>query len=136
MSFGNSVVAGLLNSPFHRLMSGSTDLIRYTGRRSGKQFTTPTQYAWAGEDLIILVGRPESKNWWKNFKTEGDIEVLIKREWLTMTAHTVIGNEDPYTIQPMLDAYLERYPKTARLFADETKGSPADQAVLVRCRPR
>jgi len=33
MAFANTIVLGLLRSPLHRIMSGSTDLIRYTGQR-------------------------------------------------------------------------------------------------------
>ena len=44
MSFGNACVSTLLRSPFHRLLSGPTDLIRYRGRRTGRQIMMPTQY--------------------------------------------------------------------------------------------
>jgi len=61
MTFANRVVCGLLESPAHRLMSRSTDVIRYTGRRSGRTVTTPTQYAVYLDGLVIFVGRPGTK---------------------------------------------------------------------------
>lgn len=100
MSIANSVVSRLLRSPVHRVLSGSTALIRYTGRRSGRQHTTPTQYARQGDDVIILAGRPESKTWWRNFRTDGDIEVLLRRRWVPMTARAVVGDEDAHAIAP------------------------------------
>jgi hypothetical protein len=69
MSVGNAFVSTLLRSPFHRLLSGSTDLIRYRGRRTGREITMPTQYAEHGSDILILVGRPDTKTWWQNFRT-------------------------------------------------------------------
>ena len=56
MGVTNAVVAAVLRSPLHRLLSGSTDLIRYRARQSGKEVTTPTQYARRGDEVVILVG--------------------------------------------------------------------------------
>ena len=136
MGIGNRVVAGLLQSPLHRILSGSTDLIRYTGRRSGRSYITPTQYTLSGHDVIIFVGRPDTKTWWRNFRTDGDIDVLLQRRWVPMTARAVIGADDPETITPLLDAYLKRFPKAARALGAETNDSRVQQAVIVWCRPR
>lgn len=57
MKVGSVFVSGVLRSPAHRLLSGSIVLIRYTGRRSGRTITTPTQYVRSGDDVVILVGR-------------------------------------------------------------------------------
>ena len=136
MSVANSLISRLLLSPLHRALSGSTDLIRYTGRRSGREVITPTQYARRGDDVIILVGHPETKTWWRNFRTEGDIDVLLQRRWLPMTARAVIGAEDPETITPLLETYLHRFPRAGRVLEDEAKGPRAERAVIVWCRPR
>src|SRR5680860_1107680 len=50
----NVLVSGVLRSPAHRLLSGPVGLIRYTGRRSGRTITTPTQYARSGDDLSLI----------------------------------------------------------------------------------
>ena len=136
MGVANSVVSGLLRSPLHRVLSGSTDLIRYTGQRSGRQVVLPTQYARLDDDVIILVGRAEAKTWWRNFTTAGDIDVLLRRRWVPMTARAVIGADDPETVAPLLEAYLARFPRAARALGDETNGSRARGAVIVWCRPR
>ena len=131
----NTIVVRLLDSPLHRLMSGSTDVIRYAGRRSGKTFTLPTQYATRGEDVIILVGRPDSKSWWRNFSEDRDIEVLIKRRWLEMVGRAVVGSVDPEVAEPLLDAYLAKFPRAARVLGPDD-GHRVERAVLVWCRPR
>lgn len=136
MRLGNRVVAGLLQSPLHRILSGSTDLVRYTGRRSGRSVTTPTQYTRSGDDVIILVGRHDDKTWWRNFRTDRDIDVLLQRRWVPMTARAVIGADDPETTSPLLDTYLNRFPKAARALGPETDGSRVRRAVIVWCRPR
>ncbi len=136
MSIADSLISHLLLSPMHRVLSGSTDLIRYTGRRSGREFITPTQYARRGDDVIILVGHPETKTWWRNFTTDGDIDVLLQRRWLPMTARAVIGADDPETITPLLETYLQRFPRAGRVLEDEAKEPRAERAVIVWCRPR
>ncbi len=136
MGFGNTIVSGLLRSPLHRIMSGSTDLIRYTGQRSGREIVTPTQYARLGDDVIILVGRPDTKTWWRNFTTDRNIDVLIQRTWLPMTARTVIGADEPDTVTPVLNAYLARFPRAGCALGGDTDVSLAQRSVIVWCRPR
>ena len=125
MKIGNALVATVLRSPLHRLLSGSVDLIRYTGRRSGREITTPTQYARLGDDLVILVGRPETKTWWRNFRPDGDLDVLVRGRWQPMTARVVDGHDDLDAIAPLVDAYLKRYPRAAKVLGE---GTPEDQA--------
>jgi hypothetical protein len=120
----------------HRMLSGWTDLIRYTGQRSGREIVTPTQYARLGDHVIILVGRPDTKTWWRNFTTDCNIDVLVKRTWLPMTARAVIGADEPDTVTPLLNAYRARFPRTGRALGEDTGGSLAHGAVVVWCRPR
>ena len=136
MGIGNRFVRAVLDSPAHRLLSGSTDVVRYRGRRSGREYATPTQYARRGNDLIILVGRPDTKSWWRNFREERDLDVLVKGRWMPMTGRAVVGSEEPEIVTPLLDAYLERFPKVARQLPGDSTGEKAVAAVLVRCRPR
>lgn len=132
----NAVVGGLLRSPLHRLLSGSTDLVRYTGRRSGRRVTTPTQYARRGDDVIILVGDPEAKTWWRNFETIHDIDVLLQRRWIPMAARAVVGADEPKTIAPLLEVYLQRFPSAARTLGNGSDEDRFRRAVIVWCRPR
>jgi F420H(2)-dependent quinone reductase len=136
MTFANRVVRTLLESPAHRLMSGSTDLIRYRGRRSGDTVTTPTQYATYKGGVVIFVGRPETKTWWRNFREDRDIDVLIRGRWRGMVGRAVVGVDEPDTIRPLLDAYVERFPKAARLLDTTSGASEACNALVVWCRPR
>lgn len=130
----NRIVAGVLQSPFHRLLSGSICLVRYRGRRSGREITTPTQYARFEDEVIILVGRAEEKTWWRNFRDERDLELLLRRRWQPMTGLAVVGADRPEAAAPLLDAYLDRFPKAARSLGD-ARADRVGGSVLVRCRP-
>ena len=136
MAIGNWFVSVLLRSPLHRMMSGSVDLVRYQGHRSGRQITTPTQYATYGDGIVILVARHETKTWWRNFVAERDIDVLISGVWRPMTARAVIGADEPELAASLMESYLHRFPKAKRLSSDLDPEAAAKQAVLVKCRPR
>ena len=131
----NTVVTGVLRSPIHRVLSGAVDVIRYTGRRSGRRYSTPTQYVQHGDDVLILAGRSDDKTWWRNFRTDRDLEVLIRGEWRPMTGRAVVGADDPDAVSPLLDAYLERFPKAAGSLGPDRE-TRLRRAVVVRCRPR
>jgi hypothetical protein len=49
----NSIMAFILRSPLHGLLSGSTMLITYTGRKSGKSITLPTN--WVRDENTVFV---------------------------------------------------------------------------------
>lgn len=136
MGFANAVVGAVLRSPVHGMLSGSTALVRYTGRRSGRQVVTPVQYAPLGDDVVILVGRPETKTWWRNFRHDRALEVLVRREWLPMVGRAVAGADDPDAMTPLLDAYLARFPKATRALVGATPEERIHSAVAVRCRLR
>lgn len=135
MAMGNALVGVLLQSPAHRVLSGSTALVRYTGRRSGRRIVTPVQYVTLGDDVIILAARPATKTWWRNFTREGDIEVLVQGTWRPLRARAVSGAEEPATVGPLLDQYLRRFPGAKRSLPGSTPAARAAEAVVVWCRP-
>lgn len=127
----NRVVERLLASRFHRLLSGSTVVVRYRGRRSGKTFTTPVQYARYGSAIVVAVAHPDDKTWWRNFREERDLDVLLAGTWVPMTGLVVDPREHAPEAAPLVTAYLERFPKTAK-----TLGAAGEfHAPLVWCRP-
>jgi hypothetical protein len=132
MAVANRIVAGVLRSPLHGLLSGKVDLLRYDGRRSGRTIETPTQYVLVGDDVVILVGRPDTKSWWRNFTEPRDLDVLIAGEWRPLRGEVRRGADDPDAVRPLLDAYLAKFPGARRSLGDD----PVAGAVLVRCTPR
>ncbi len=63
----NRVPQLLLRSPLHGLMSSRYLLITFTGRKSGKQYTTPVAYLGEGDTIILTTDSP----WWKNLRGGG-----------------------------------------------------------------
>ncbi|GAA1481920.1 hypothetical protein GCM10009624_23600 [Gordonia sinesedis] len=64
----NLAVTPLLHAPLiGSRMSKSMAVISYTGRRSGKRFSTPVNYAERDGTITIGVMAPDMKTWWRNF---------------------------------------------------------------------
>jgi hypothetical protein len=135
MELANLCVGAILRSPAHRLLSGSTCLVRYEGRRSGRTYVTPAQYATNGPGIIVLVARPDAKTWWRNFRTDRSLDVLVAGAWQPMTGRAVLGAADLDTATSLLDTYLGRFPRSRHALRGETAAERAESAVLVSCRP-
>jgi hypothetical protein len=112
---GNLLVIGLLRSPFHGLASRSLILIAYRGRSSGRRFTLPVMYAERGGILIVLVGHPEQKRWWRNLRDGAEVDVWLCGQ--RQRRHADIVND-----QAAVDTYLDRYPRARSTL--ETTDSP------------
>ena len=74
----NPVVRAVLSSPLHPLLSRRLALITVTGRRSGRRYTFPVGYRQDGDRVIINVGQPERKHWWRNLKQAGQVDMRIQ----------------------------------------------------------
>jgi hypothetical protein len=134
VKIGNRITAGLLRSPLHRVLSGSVDLVRYTGHRSGRTFTTPTQYAHTPDGYEILVGRADTKTWWRNFTEPRELDLLVQGQWHHLVGQAVVGAEDPGRAAELLEAYLRRFPRAGRILPGNDLTEQAAAAVLVHCR--
>ena len=77
----NPVVAAVLRSRAHWLLSRGLTLITVTGRRSGRRYTIPVGYLEISDAIIVLVNDAPSKTWWRNYLDGGPIEVLMRGVW-------------------------------------------------------
>ncbi|WP_432993847.1 hypothetical protein [Dactylosporangium sp. CA-233914] len=68
----NACVLSLRSSPrWGRIVSRRLTVVTYTGRRSGKTFSTPVGYKLDGDTATIGVQLPDAKSWWRNFTGDG-----------------------------------------------------------------
>ncbi len=74
----NPAVRAVLSSPLHPLLSRGLALITVTGRRSGRRYTFPVGYRQTGDRVIVNVGWPERKQWWRNLRDGGRVQMLIR----------------------------------------------------------
>ncbi|WP_169786797.1 nitroreductase/quinone reductase family protein [Nitriliruptor alkaliphilus] len=86
---GNTLVLAILRSPLHRLLSGSAIELRYTGRRSGRQYAIPVQYARDGKLLVVAPQRADAKTWWRNFHNRQPVTIRLARQVQDATAEVI-----------------------------------------------
>jgi hypothetical protein len=94
----NSPVVGVVNGAFVRLMNAPVIgaivrrgliVIRYTGRRSGRTFSTPVGYRRSGDTVRINIVGADKKTWWRNFLGDGAPITLVNLDGRDRTGHAV-----------------------------------------------
>jgi NADPH:quinone reductase len=123
----NRLLTWLLQSPGSRLVDPSIALLTVTGRRTGRSYTFPVQYARHDDKLWIYVGDGADKTWWRNLTSPALVHVLLRRTMNVGTAQALQGPIASEAVAEGLRHYRARYPKMAR-----RSGLPDTDTVLVR----
>ena len=105
----NPIVRFLLKSRIHFLWSGSLMLITFTGRRSGRRFTTPVRYIRDGETVRCFTSA--ENQWWRNLR--GGADVVLRIEGRDVPYHAKAVDNDPEEVKRWLEYYLGLFPQDA-----------------------
>jgi deazaflavin-dependent oxidoreductase (nitroreductase family) len=134
----NSAMKLVLRSPVHGMVSKSLLLITFTGRKSGKAYTTPVSYSQY-DDLVYVFSH---NTWWKNLRGGAPVTLLIRGRELQGLAKPVAG--DKQAIAAGLMAHLRKVPSDARYYGvtfddhHNPRAEEVDQAaqtvVMIRIR--
>ncbi|MEJ8569378.1 nitroreductase/quinone reductase family protein [Elongatibacter sediminis] len=105
----NPCIIWLLRSPAHGLLSSGVMLITFTGRNSGRTFTTPVRYIRDGGVIRSFTAR--NNQWWRNMREPVEVTLRIagKDGRYLMQAVT----DDPTRIRAKLLRLLALYPQDA-----------------------
>lgn len=95
------VMAWVLKSPLHSLVSKNMLLITVTGRKSGKPITTPTAYLREGNALWIISQR--GSKWWRNLRGGADAKVLLGGKSLEGRGSVI--EDEPAVAQRLFDNF-------------------------------
>ncbi|WP_407671554.1 nitroreductase/quinone reductase family protein [Nocardia aurantiaca] len=94
VSVANAGVVALTKLPvIGPIMGRGFVVIAYTGRRSGKTFSTPVNYWRSGDELVIGVAMPDKKNWWRNFQGAG-APISLRLNGVDRTGHAVTQRDN------------------------------------------
>ena len=123
LRLANPAVRAILGSPAHRLLSGALVVLVYRGRRSGRTFRIPVQYAeLPGERIVALAVGPERKLWWRSFADPAPATLVVRRNERSVTGRLLDGEAR----RTALRAYLARFPRAAGpLGVDEARSDDA-----------
>ncbi|MFD5824294.1 hypothetical protein [Lentzea sp. NPDC060358] len=90
----NKLVVGLRDAPVvGKLVRKGITVVSYTGRKSGRTFSTPVGYQRKGDFIDIRVAMPDSKSWWRNFSGEGG-PLTLELDGAQRTGHATSHRDD------------------------------------------
>jgi deazaflavin-dependent oxidoreductase (nitroreductase family) len=124
---GNPLMALILRSPLHSLLSRNFLLITVTGRQSGRAFTTPVNYARAGEALLI--SSSPDRTWWKNLRGGSPVALWLQGKDVNGTGRAI---EDRTEVAQQLIRLLTAAPHYQHYLGVSLApdGRPLDPAAL------
>ncbi len=111
----NPIMVGLLRSPLHGLLSQSTMLMTYTGRKSGKVYSTPMNYVrtrQAGSEVLLTTSFRQ-RTWWRNLR--GSVPVVVRVQGKDLNAQAEAIEDDPKVAEG-LRLFLELVPGWAKYY--------------------
>lgn len=85
----NPVMRVLLGSPLHWPLSRWFILLTWTGRKSGKRYSTPVSYVREGDDVWVTTG----DRWWRNLAGGAPVTVRISGRWREGTGTPITDRE-------------------------------------------
>jgi deazaflavin-dependent oxidoreductase (nitroreductase family) len=106
----NSAMKFVLRSPVHGMVSKTVLLITFTGRTSGKTYTTPVSYSQNGDQVAIFT----HANWWKNLRSGTPVTLRLRGQEFQGLAEPVA--EDKQAIAAGLAAHLRVVPSDAKYY--------------------
>lgn len=110
----NPLVAAILRSPAHWLLSSGLMLLGFTGRKSGRQFTIPVGYQRDGDQLCVMVSEAANKRWWRNYRQAGPVTLRLRGREKSGTARLVAPGTQEF--RERAERSLRRLPGLARVF--------------------
>ncbi len=106
----NRAMKFILRSPVHGIVSKSVLLITFTGRKSGKSYTTPVSYSQENGQVNIFT----HAGWWKNLQGEVPVTLRMRGRELEGLAEPVA--EDKVAVGAGLIEHLRKVPSDARYY--------------------
>ncbi len=126
----NPVTRFLLATRLHSLMSGQLMLLSFTGRRTGRSYTTPVSYVRIGDSLLV----PGGGAWWRNLEGTSQTQVCLRGVWSAVNPEVIT---EPIAVAELMQRMLAVNPALP-LFTGIKPGLDGrpDAAALARERLR
>ena len=107
----NSIIVAILRSPLHAMLGSTFLLITYTGRKSGKQYTVPTNFV--REDDVLYVTSRRERTWWRNMLDGAPVKVRMQGRDYAATASAIA---DDTGVAAKLPMYLSHVPGLVKYY--------------------
>jgi len=124
---GNDFMSWVLRSPLHGMLSNGMLLITVTGRKTGKQYTTPVEYFREGGDLWVMTSR--NRTWWRNLRDGVEVSLLLQRKPVTAFAELDL---DAKAVEARMYEYIKHMPRAAKPLGIHMENGNANAEDIVR----
>ncbi len=105
----NPLMKLLLHSPLHFIMSRGLLVLEFTGRKSGRQFSTPLRYQRDADTIRCFTSR--DTNWWRNLRGGAAVGLRLAGRQVRCEAQ-VLAADHPERAD-LLRRYLKEFPGDA-----------------------
>lgn len=105
----NPMMIWLLKSPLHGFVSKNMMLTTVTGRKSGRQISTPTNYIRDGNTLWLISWR--DRKWWRNLRGGANVRGLLAGKSVEGRGQIV---EEQKSVAQSLFEYYKKVPQLAK----------------------
>jgi hypothetical protein len=93
LRYVNAFTRWILHAPvLRRLADHQVCELQLAGMRSGRRVALPVMYAQRGEQVVVLVGGPDGKRWWRTFTRPHPVRVLLRGVTRTGIGHVVASD--------------------------------------------
>ncbi len=106
----NRAMKFVLRSPMHGMVSNAILLITFTGRKSGKTYTTPVSYSQQGNLVYIFT----HADWWKNLGSDTPVTLRLRGREIQGLAEPVV--KDKQLIAAGLLEHLQKVRSDAKYY--------------------
>ena len=115
----------VLHSPMHGIIDRKILLITFTGRKSGKTYTTPVSYSQSGDQVVIFT----HADWWKNLRNGVPVSLRIRGQELQGLAEPIA--EDKQAVAAGLAEHLRKVQSDAKYYdvTFDDQGNPRSEEV-------
>ncbi len=120
----NNAMKPILRSPVHGMVSKNILLITFTGRKSGKTFTTPVSYSQYDNQVYVFT----HSTWWKNLQSGSPVTLRIRGREFQGLAVPIAENKQ--AIAARLIEHLRKVPSDAGFYGvsfDEHRNPRAEE---------
>ena len=124
---GNDFMSWMLRSPLHGILSDGMLLLTVTGRKTGKQYTTPVGYYREAGYLWVITSR--DRTWWKNLRGGAEVSLLLKRKPVKALADTDL---DEKAVEARMYEYVKHVPQAAKSLGIRIQNGNANAEDIAR----
>jgi len=108
--FLNQLMTFLLRSPLQGPLGSQLVLLTFTGRKSGKTYTTPLGYTREGNTVVLFTDHP----WYKNLQENPSVTLRLQGKQVQGNAEVI--HDDKERIAKELASFVHQRPGAARAY--------------------